>query len=71
MIEHFGEYILKFDIDFNFVDAWVRGFVHDGETFAPEIRKIFALDDEYCNTFTGNAVDLYLNGFNGVSFKLV
>ena len=71
VLEHFGEYILQFPIDFNFVDAWVRGFVHDGQTFSEEVKKIFAFDDEYCNTFTGNAVDLYLYGLNGVSFKLV
>jgi len=71
VLEHFGEYILKFPIDFNFADAWVRGFVHDGQTFSDEVKKIFAFDDEYCNTFTGNAVDLYLHGFNGVSYKIV
>ncbi|MBQ7705696.1 MAG: hypothetical protein IJT73_09775, partial [Selenomonadaceae bacterium] len=62
VITSFGEYLLRTEIDFNFVDAWVRSFVHDENIIAPEIRKIFAFDDKYCNTFTGNALDLYLDG---------
>jgi len=49
-------------IDKNFIDCWVRAFVKDKKIVAPELREIFALDDEYCNTFHGNALDFYLRG---------
>ena len=70
VLEIFGEYILKIPIDFDFVDKWVRSFVDDEEIIAPEVKNIFNFDDEYCNTFTGNAFDLYLHGLNGINFKL-
>ena len=62
VITNFGKYILRTDIDFKFIDVWVRSFVHDENIVAPELKKIFAFDDKYCNTFTGNALDLYLGG---------
>ena len=62
VIEIFGEILLRVPIDKNFVDCWVRAFVKDKKIVAPELREIFALDDEYCNTFHGNALDFYLRG---------
>jgi len=60
--EIFGDILLRVPVDKNFVDAWVRAFVTDKKIVAPELRDIFALDDEYCNTFHGNALDFYLRG---------
>lgn len=60
----FGEYILKIPIDFDFADAWVKFFVQDEEIVSYELKKIFSFDDEYCNTFKGNALSFYLNGLN-------
>ena len=62
VIDVFGEILLRVPIDKNFVDAWVRAFVKDKKIVAPELRDIFALDDDYCNTFHGNALDFYLQG---------
>lgn len=59
--EIFGDVLLRVPLDKNFVDAWVRAFVHDTKIVAPELRDIFALDDDYCNTFHGNALDFYLH----------
>lgn len=58
----FGDILLRVPVDKNFVDAWVRAFVHDKKIVAPELREIFTLDDDYCNTFHGNALDFYLQG---------
>ena len=62
VIEIFGDILLRVPIDKNFVDAWVRAFMSDKKIVAPELREIFTLDDEYCNTFHGNALDFYLRG---------
>ncbi len=59
--EIFGDVLLRVPLDKNFVDAWVRAFVCDTKIVAPELRDIFALDDDYCNTFHGNALDFYLH----------
>ena len=59
--EVFGDILLRVPIDKNFVDAWVRAFMSDKKIIAPELREIFTLDDEYCNTFHGNALDFYLS----------
>ncbi|MBR4153713.1 MAG: glycosyltransferase [Selenomonadaceae bacterium] len=56
----FGDIILRVPIDKNFVEAWVRAFVNDTKIIASELRGIFTIDDEYCNTFHGNALDFYL-----------
>ncbi len=37
----------------------IKAFVHDTKIVAPELRGIFALDDDYCNTFHGNALEFY------------
>ena len=66
VLEHFGKYILKIPVDFNFVDAWVRTFVQDEEIISDELKKIFSIDDEYCNTFNGNALDFYLKGLDRI-----
>lgn len=66
VLEHFGEYILKIPVDFNFVDAWVRSFIQDEEIISEELKKIFSIDDEYCNTFNGNALDFYLKGLDRI-----
>lgn len=70
VLEHFGEYILKIPIDFDFVDAWVRSFVQDEEIISDELKKIFSIDDEYCNTFNGNALDFYLNGLDRIGISV-
>lgn len=59
--EIFGDVLLDVPLDKNFIDAWVRAFVHDTKIIAPNLRGIFALDDDYCNTFHGNALDFYLS----------
>lgn len=61
VLKHFGEYILKVPIDFEFVDALVRSFVMSEGIIDEDIKKIFAFDDEYCNTFNGNALDFYFS----------
>lgn len=66
VLEHFGKYILKIPIDFDFVNSWVRSFVQDEEIISDELKKIFSIDDEYCNTFNGNALDFYLNGLDRI-----
>lgn len=58
----FGDILLRVPIDKNFVNAWVRAFVSDKKIVAPKLREVFALDDDYCNTFHGNALDFYLRG---------
>ena len=60
VLEIFGNIILRVPIDNNFVDSWVRAFVNDTKIISPNLREIFTLDDEYCNTFHGNALDFYL-----------
>lgn len=60
--EIFGDILLRVPIDIDFIDAWVRAFVKDKKIVAPELKEIYALDDEYCNTFHGNALDFYLRG---------
>lgn len=60
VMEIFGDILLRVPIDNEFVDAWVKAFVNDEKIIAPHLRGIFALDDEYCNTFHGNALDFYL-----------
>jgi len=62
VIEIFGDILLRVPVDKNFVDAWVRAFMSDKKIVAQHLREIFALDDEYCNTFHGNALDFYLRG---------
>ena len=57
--EIFGDILLRVPIDKIFIDAWVRAFVHDTKIVASELRGIFALDDDYCNTFHGNALEFY------------
>ena len=57
---------MKIPVDFNFVDAWVRSFVQDEEIISDELKKIFSIDDEYCNTFNGNALDFYLKGLDRI-----
>ena len=64
--EIFGDILLRVPVDEKFVDAWVRSFVTDKQIIAPELRKIFTLDDEYCNTFHGNALELYFSGADRV-----
>lgn len=64
--EIFGDILLRVPVDEKFVDAWVRSFVTDRQIIAPELRKIFTLDDEYCNTFHGNALELYFSGADRV-----
>ncbi|MBR3745390.1 MAG: hypothetical protein IKN27_00325, partial [Selenomonadaceae bacterium] len=64
--EIFGDILLRVPVDEKFVDAWVRSFVKDKQIIAPELRKIFTLDDEYCNTFHGNALELYFSGADRV-----
>lgn len=63
VMEIFGDIILRVPIDENFVDSWVRAFVNDTKIISPNLRGIFALDDEYCNTFHGNALDFYHRSF--------
>lgn len=70
VLEHFGEYILKIPVDFNFVDVWVRAFVQDEEIISDELKKIFSIDDEYCNTFNGNALDFYLKGLDRIGITV-
>ena len=60
VMEIFGDIILRVPIDNNFVDSWVKAFVNDTKIISPNLRGIFTLDDEYCNTFHGNALDFYL-----------
>ena len=60
VMEIFGDIILRAPIDKHFVDAWVRAFVNDTKIISPNLRGIYVLDDEYCNTFHGNALDFYL-----------
>ena len=60
--EIFGDILLRVDVDKNFVDSWVKAFITDKIIVAPRLREIFTLDDEYCNTFHGNALDFYLRG---------
>ena len=67
VFEIFGNIILRVPIDNNFVDSWVRAFVHDRKIVAPELREIFTLDDDYCNTFHGNALDFYLGNMEKFS----
>ena len=62
----FGEYILKTPIDFDFSDAWVKFFVQDENIISDDLKKIFSIDDEYCNTFNGNALDFYLKGLDRI-----
>ncbi len=59
VFEIFGDILLRVPIDKDFVDAWVRAFVNDKKIIAPELRDVFNLDDDYCNTFHGNALDFY------------
>lgn len=65
--EIFGDVLLRVPLDQKFVDAWVRAFVTDKHIIAPELRKIFTLDDEYCNTFHGNALDFYFSGADRIA----
>lgn len=58
----FGDILQRVPIDKNFVNAWVRAFVSDKKIVAPKLREVFTLDDDYCNTFHGNALDFYLRG---------
>lgn len=60
--EIFGDILMRVPIDEKFVDSWVRAFVSDRKIISPELRKIYTLDDEYCNTFHGNALELYFSG---------
>ena len=60
VMEIFGDILLRVPIDIDFVDVWVKAFVNDTKIISPNLRGIFALDDEYCNTFHGNALDFYL-----------
>ena len=62
VLEIFGDIILRVPIDNDFINSWVRGFVKDKKIVAPELREIFMLDDDYCNTFHGNAFEFYLEG---------
>ena len=64
VLEIFGDIILRVPIDKDFVDAWVRAFVNDTKIIAPNLHEIFALEDDYCNTFHGNALDFYRKGAN-------
>lgn len=59
VVEIFGDVLLDVPLDKNFIDAWVRAFVHDTKIITPKLREIFTLDDEYCNTFHGNALEFY------------
>ena len=67
MTEIFGDVLLRVPLDQKFVDTWVRAFVTDKHVIAPELRKIFTLDDEYCNTFHGNALDFYFSGADRIA----
>ena len=60
--EIFGDILPRVTLDKNFVEVWVRAFMSDDKIVSPELREIFALDDEYCNTFHGNAFEFYLRG---------
>lgn len=64
VVESFGDILLRVPVDINFVDVWVRAFMSDDKIVAPELREIFMLDDDYCNTFHGNAFEFYLLGLD-------
>lgn len=62
--ETFGDILLRVPLDINFVDVWIRAFMNDDKIVAPELREIFMLDDDYCNTFHGNAFEFYQRGLD-------
>lgn len=60
--EIFGDILLRVPIDKNFVNAWVKSFMNDDKIIAPELQDLFAVEDDYCNTFHGNAFEFYMQG---------
>ena len=60
--EIFGDILPRVPIDIDFIDTWVRAFMSDDKIVSPELREIFTLDDDYCNTFHGNAFEFYMRG---------
>lgn len=64
VLEIFGDIILRVPIDKNFVDAWINSFIRDSSILSQELYSIFDLEDEYCNTLHGNALNFYRQGLN-------
>ena len=59
VLKNFGDIILRVPIDKNFVDAWIESFIKDSFIVPQNLKAIFDLEDEYCNTMHGNALDFY------------
>ena len=62
--EVFGDILLRVPLDKDFVDVWIRAFMSDDKLVPTELREIFTLDDDYCNTFHGNAFEFYRRGLD-------
>lgn len=55
----FGDILLRVPIDKDFINAWIISFLNDDKIIAPELQDIFEFEDDYCNTFHGNAFEFY------------
>ena len=59
LVSAYGNTLFDLPVDLKFFDVWTKTFVKNSNEYEEDIKKIYYIDDSYCNGLQKNIFDFY------------